>query len=520
MPTIAPSKQPTETPSLTPSQIPSSSPTLQPQSQVVNVVMRLENTYGRLSGGAEFDFQAATELHLREEIENSVQPPGLVKLIDIQCQIYGQTVVQPQPPDETNGANNRNLLQFASDDDPQQLLARNLQGTSQQPLRVDFDAFIKFQSEAEENIVSVSDWVGECFNSASKRRAYQNRLRQANAAAFNILTDVMVLVEGKKPDEEVPPSIVEPDGGVSGTATVWIGIASVAGGVLVAFFIGIIVYNKHKRKQRQEELVMQSKYSKKQQQQHSYNNETTSEGQQFAAEIDVERQDDISTLGEPIGLAGMNMATGAHGEDRTASVASNYDYARQFLGGGTTQGRNRLESTGEDSDAFEVSQNSSSALNINGPGGLAATHAVFVDDASFDEVFDPRDKDSDYDVDDDENITGGNKNNNNTNSSTVKHVKFRVDVPCGKLGMVIDTPNGGAPLVHAMKPDSVLADRVQQGDYLVEFDGQDVRKLSAVAVSQLISEKSDQERVMYFVRRVVVDTTTGDDTVNGESRAC
>lgn len=37
----------------------------------------------------------------------------------------------------------------------------------------------------------------------------------------------------------------------------------------------------------------------------------------------------------------MNMATGAQGEDRTASVQSNYDYALQFLGAGT-MGRNRL----------------------------------------------------------------------------------------------------------------------------------------------------------------------------------
>lgn len=495
-------------PSFTPSQHPSSAPTLQPQSQLVNVVMRLENTYGRLSGGAEFDFQAASEFHLRQEIENSVQPPGLVKLIDIQCQIYGQTVVNPRPPEETKNSNsNRNSL-------------RNLQ--SQQPLRVGFNAFIKFQSEADENIVS--DWVGECFNSVSKRQAYMDRLKRANPAAFNIVTDVMVLVEGEKPEEEVPPPpIIGPDGGGSGASTVWILIAALAGGVLVAFFVGILVYNRHKSKQRQEELAMQSDYSK-QQQQHgdSYHNESaTSEGQQFAAEIRVERQDDISTLGDPVGLAGMNMATGAHGEDRTASVASNYDYALQFLGGGTMQGRSRLESGGEDSDAFEVSHNSSSALNIHGPGGLAATHAVFADDASFDEVFDPRDKDSDYDVDDDENITGnGNKGNGKSNNKTVKHVKFRVDVPRGKLGMVIDTPNGGAPVVHAMKPDSVLADRLQPGDYLVEFDGRDVRKLSAVAVSQLISEKSDKERVMYFVRRVVVDATTGDDTVGGESRAC
>jgi hypothetical protein len=39
--------------------------------------------------------------------------------------------------------------------------------------------------------------------------------------------------------------------------------------------------------------------------------------------------------------------------------------------------------------------------------------------------------------------------------------RFDVVAPAGKLGMVIDTPNGGVPVVHAIKETSVLADQVR-----------------------------------------------------------
>ena len=54
-----------------------------------------------------------------------------------------------------------------------------------------------------------------------------------------------------------------------------------------------------------------------------------------------------------------------------------------------------------------------------------------------------------------------------------QQVPFEITVPAGKLGMVIDTPNGGFPIVHAIKDSSVLADRVRVGDRLVSVDGQD-----------------------------------------------
>eukprot|EP00577_Skeletonema_sp_RCC1716_P006312 CAMPEP_0113386448 /NCGR_PEP_ID=MMETSP0013_2-20120614/8015_1 /TAXON_ID=2843 ORGANISM="Skeletonema costatum, Strain 1716" /NCGR_SAMPLE_ID=MMETSP0013_2 /ASSEMBLY_ACC=CAM_ASM_000158 /LENGTH=622 /DNA_ID=CAMNT_0000269291 /DNA_START=92 /DNA_END=1957 /DNA_ORIENTATION=- /assembly_acc=CAM_ASM_000158 len=65
-----------------------------------------------------------------------------------------------------------------------------------------------------------------------------------------------------------------------------------------------------------------------------------------------------------------------------------------------------------------------------------------------------------------------------------------VYAPAGKLGVVIDTPNDGAPIVHAVKDSSPIADKIQVGDKLVAVDDQDVRTMTAIQVSKLISKKS------------------------------
>lgn len=80
--------------------------------------------------------------------------------------------------------------------------------------------------------------------------------------------------------------------------------------------------------------------------------------------------------------------------------------------------------------------------------------------------------------------------------------RLEVTVPPGLLGMVVDTPDLSCPVVMALKPDSVLVERrVQVGDWLAAVDGEDVTQLSAPQVSNLISEKQHQTRVLTFVRR-------------------
>lgn len=78
-----------------------------------------------------------------------------------------------------------------------------------------------------------------------------------------------------------------------------------------------------------------------------------------------------------------------------------------------------------------------------------------------------------------------------------------VYAPAGKLGVVIDTPNDGAPIVHAVKDSSPIATKIQVGDRLVAVDDQDVRKMTAIQVSKLISKKSvNASRKMTVIRYV------------------
>ena len=74
--------------------------------------------------------------------------------------------------------------------------------------------------------------------------------------------------------------------------------------------------------------------------------------------------------------------------------------------------------------------------------------------------------------------------------ANVKEEILHIFAPPGKLGVVIDTPDDGAPVVHAVKDSSVVVDKVQVGDKLVAVDDEDVRTLTAIKVSKLISRKS------------------------------
>mmetsp|Transcript_6999 Transcript_6999/g.8093 ORF Transcript_6999/g.8093 Transcript_6999/m.8093 type:complete len:243 (-) Transcript_6999:240-968(-) len=83
---------------------------------------------------------------------------------------------------------------------------------------------------------------------------------------------------------------------------------------------------------------------------------------------------------------------------------------------------------------------------------------------------------------------------------------FEVIAPAGKLGVVIDTPNSGAPVIHSIKDDCPIAEQLLVGDYIVAVDDVNVMAMTAVKVSKVISQKSaNPERKFTILRNVVAD---------------
>lgn len=84
-----------------------------------------------------------------------------------------------------------------------------------------------------------------------------------------------------------------------------------------------------------------------------------------------------------------------------------------------------------------------------------------------------------------------------------KEEYFDIYAPGGKLGVVIDTPNSGAPVVHNIKETCPIADQLRVGDKLIAVDDEDVRSMTAVKVSKLISQKSNNPTRKFTISRVI-----------------
>ncbi len=76
-----------------------------------------------------------------------------------------------------------------------------------------------------------------------------------------------------------------------------------------------------------------------------------------------------------------------------------------------------------------------------------------------------------------------------------------VSAPPGKLGFVVETPLNRAPMVNFVRETSVVADRIQKGDYLMSLDREDTTGMSASFLCHLIkSKESNPKREMVFFR--------------------
>lgn len=316
---------------------------------------------------------------------------------------------------------------------------------------IQYKILFLYQSPEEMNVEYL---FGSTFDTTAKRQAYIRELkRKDQSRTLTSVEQVQVAVDGWEPAPTQAPT-PEPEKKMN--------IAVIAGGAVggVALVVLIALFACRGRGKGSTEKPVSS----------SQNLPATPNKVKVSTEIVVEPQDDISTLGDPMfGQGGMMMGS-VERDEMTATVGDDYDYTKHYRGqpgplsiSGTTRTRDRMSSE----DMSKMSSNQSLSFSKMGKMG----ENIFADDSSFEEQFiDPEER-------------------------------FDVVAPAGKLGMVIDTPNGGIPVVHAIKDTSVLIDDVRVGDRLLSVDGEDCTGMTAMQVSKLISLKSNKPaRVLVFAR--------------------
>lgn len=74
----------------------------------------------------------------------------------------------------------------------------------------------------------------------------------------------------------------------------------------------------------------------------------------------------------------------------------------------------------------------------------------------------------------------------------VEEDEIVIYAPAGKLGLVLDNPDDGPPVVHTIKENSILNGQIFAGDRLVAVDEMDVRDMTPMKVSKLISARSNR----------------------------
>lgn len=75
--------------------------------------------------------------------------------------------------------------------------------------------------------------------------------------------------------------------------------------------------------------------------------------------------------------------------------------------------------------------------------------------------------------------------------------------------MVIDSPDSGPPIVHAVKSSSVLFGDMLVGDRIVKFDDTDTTFLTAMQLTRIIAASFNKEERIFVIKRSGMNQTVG-----------
>jgi len=317
-------------------------------------------------------------------------------------------------------------------------------------LRVEFETLVKFQSTKMYDDSDIDILAAEAFSSPEDREQYIKDLqREDTVNAFEDLVEIAVEIGGIQITDAPTPAPAEE------SEFPIVVVAASAGGAAV-LLIGCFLYFTRCRDRQPDKTFQRT--------------DAPAGPDRVSSNIFVEPQDEVSTLGDPMYAPTGGMLMAGLEKDETVSpsiVSGDYDYARAYGDNQTTPSIStatidKMISSNPDD---QTSGRDSTSLPFQ------ADNSLFSDDSSFEQQFHE------------------------------PETRFQVDAPAGKLGVVIDTPSGGVPVVHAIKDSSVLAGSVKVGDRLISVDDEDTTALTAMQVSKLISSKSSQPaRTLVFMR--------------------
>jgi len=330
---------------------------------------------------------------------------------------------------------------------------RSVQETSTGSTLVTYDQSLEYR--ADPDAIDLQKAVEAPFKTPSRRQVFTDLLVESGDPAYADLQGVGKLVAPGQGGDGA-------EGKSTNTTAIIAGVCGGIGGLLLLGG-GYMLYKKSKAKSVSKKGAMLE------------DDEKPPSQLQLST---VGGDDAVSTLAEPAGRpsgtqSGEDLA--GYGDQSVNTV--DYDYSKAYGGGG--------EASVVSSAGGTLGQQTSGGGTLGSGGaaaaGLAAGAAgasIFSDDASFEQ--------------------------NYGQNVSVKEEMIEIYAPPGKLGVVIDTPDEGAPVVHAVKDSSCIADQLNVGDKLIAVDDEDVRAMTAIKVSKMISRKSaNAQRKLTVVRTTV-----------------
>uniref|UniRef100_A0A7S3PUF8 PDZ domain-containing protein n=1 Tax=Chaetoceros debilis TaxID=122233 RepID=A0A7S3PUF8_9STRA len=323
--------------------------------------------------------------------------------------------------------------------------------------------------------LTTQNLIQEPFNTFTRRNTYISFLQDPNVS--RAVLDVFATL-----DSVGPPELKTDDDGEEGGISLWIIIVAAVGGGLV-ILLGAYCWWKRR----------DNKYSEE----HSnpYTNGSDRKGSKRQTNGGVrlpEIGDEPSEMVDPPQAHGVYNADGSLKDfGHTPSIGTmDPDYVNAYAGAsivssaGGTLGSRTMQSKLTAGSGMIMGDMSMGMGSTGYRGPMGNMHYPGAFDANDEQSFE-------------QHLYSKNAQNNR------REEIIEIYAPAGKLGVVIDTPDNGAPVVHNIKDTCPIADKLRVGDKLIAVDNEDVRSMTAVKVSKLISQKSGNLSRKFTVTRPI-----------------